>query len=132
MREEIAILAGPRSWGDTRESWLANAADNLTKHGSRVTYRMLKSFFYGKIDDDDDKHWAAIEIKRTAAIIEAQREAAALAKQLQMLISGLNVTDPDFHQPHVAALVSALRQLRGEDSAGNSRSEVKLGFDPPQ
>lgn len=113
MREEIATLAGPRSWGDTRESWLSKAANKLAECGSRVEYRMLKSFFYGEIEDD--KHWAAVEIKRAVAIIEAQREAAALATQFQTLISSLNVADPDFHQPHVAALVSALRQLRGED-----------------
>lgn len=113
MREEIAILAGPRHWGDTRESWLSNAAEKLAECGSRVPYRMLKGFFYGEIEDDN--HWAAIEIRNAAAIIEAQREATALATQLQTIIGGLNVTDEDFHQPTVAALVSTLRKLRGEN-----------------
>lgn len=115
MREEIAILAGPRNWGDTRESWLSRAADKLEEVGSRVPYRTLKSFFYGEIDDD--KHWAAIEIRRAVSIIEAQREAAALATQLETLIGGLNVIDPAFHEPTIAALVGSLRKLRGQDSA---------------
>jgi hypothetical protein len=126
MREEIAILAGPRGWGVTRESWLANAADKV----ENVPYRMIKSFFYGEIQDDN--HWAAIEIKRAVEIIEAQREAAALATQLETIISGLNTTDPDFHRPTIAALSVSLRQLRGEDRPGtHHKGEVKLGFDPP-
>lgn len=117
MREEIAILAGPRRWGDTRESWLSDAADTLARMGSRVPYRMIKSFFYGEIDDD--KHWAAIEIKRAAKVIEAQREAAAFATQMETLLGGLNISDPAFHEPAVTALVSVLRQLRGQVNPGN-------------
>ena len=107
MREEIAVLAGPRNWGDTRESWLSRAADQC-----EVPYRMLKSFFYGEINDD--KHWAAINIRRAAALIRAQREADELVTRLETVIRGLNATDPNFHQPTIAALISAIRNMRGE------------------
>lgn len=129
MREEIAILAG-ENWRGNRKSWLTCAADALAEYGSKVSRRMVKTFFYA--ETVDDKHWAAIEIRRVAKIVKAQREAEALALQFETIVSRLNVTDPDFHQPTVDALRGAARQLRGEDRPGNSRSEVKLGFDPPQ
>jgi hypothetical protein len=108
MRKEIAFLAGPRDWGVTRESWLARVIEKVPT----VTHRTVKSLWYGEITDED--HWAARDIKRAVDVIRAQREAAALAEQLQSLITGLNVTDENFHQPTVAALIGTLRQLRGE------------------
>lgn len=109
MRKEIAFLAGPRDWGVTRESWLARVPEKV----QTVTYRTVKALWYGEITDPD--HWAARDIKRAVEVIQAQRDAAALAEQLQSLITGLNVTDANFHQPTVAALIGSLRQLRGED-----------------
>jgi hypothetical protein len=107
MRDEIAVLAGPRRFNDTRESWLSRAATKL----ENVPFRTLKSLFYGEIDDDN--HWAAIEI-REAALREAKREASNLVTQLETVIRGLNATDPDFHQPTITALIGALRNMRGE------------------
>ncbi|SHJ71894.1 hypothetical protein SAMN05444159_1309 [Bradyrhizobium lablabi] len=109
MRKEIAFLAGPRDWGVTRESWLARVPEKV----QTVTFRTVKALWYGEITDPD--HWAARDIKRAVEILQAQREAAALASQLESIVSGLNVTDPNFHQPTIAALVGTLRKLRGED-----------------
>jgi hypothetical protein len=109
MREEIAVLAGPRDWGDTRESWLARAADKL----QNVPYRMVKSFFYGEIIDEN--HWAAREIRRAAKLAKARQEATAIEVQYQTIIEGLNARDPDFHREDIAALISVLRQMRGEN-----------------
>ncbi len=111
MREEIAVLAGPRDWGVTRERWL----ERVTEKVPNVTYRTVKALWYGEIVDPD--HWAARDIRRAVEVIQAQREAAALATQLETLIGGLNVTDPNFHQPTIAALVGTLRKLRGQDRA---------------
>lgn len=111
MRKEIAIIAGPRDWGDTRESWLAKVPSRV----KTVSYRTVKALWYGEITDTD--HWAARDIRREAELIQAKREAAALAAQLEAIIGGLNATDPDFHKPSVAALVSALRGLRGENQS---------------
>ncbi len=109
MRKEIAILAGPRGWDDTRESWL----NKVCKAVPTVSYRTVKALYYGEIEDPD--HWAARDIRRAVELIQAQQEAAALARQLETIISGLNSTDPDFHKPSTAALVSALRALRGQN-----------------
>jgi hypothetical protein len=108
MRKEIAILAGPREWGETRASWLDKAKDLVPN----VSHRTMKALWYGEISDPE--HWAARDIKRAVEVLQAQREAASLAQQLETIISGLNVTDPDFHKPSTAALVSALRALRGQ------------------
>ena len=109
MREEIAFLAGPRDWGVTRESWLNSITDKVPT----VTFRTIKALWYGEITDPD--HWAARDIRRAVEVVQAQREAAALATQLESIIGGLNVTDPNFHEPTIAALVGTLRKLRGQD-----------------
>jgi hypothetical protein len=108
MRKEIAILAGPRGWDETRASWL----DKVCERVPTITHRTVKALWYGEIKDPD--HWAARDIRRAVEVMEAQRDAAALARQLETIISGLNVSDPDFHKPSTAALVSALRSLRGQ------------------
>lgn len=111
VRKEIAIVAGPRGWGDTRESWLSRVPRKV----STVTFRTVKALWYGEIDDPE--HWAARDIRRAADAIQAGRkEAEALAQQYETILGGLNARDPDFHSPEIAALVSALRQLRNVDS----------------
>jgi hypothetical protein len=110
MRKEIAIICGPRDWGETRSSWLNKVPDTV----KTVSHRTVKALWYGEINDPE--HWAARDIRRAAELIQAKREAAALAAQLETIISGLNATDPDFHKPSIAALVSSLRGLRGQGS----------------
>lgn len=110
VRKEIAIVAGPREWGDTRESWLAR----VPRRVSTVTFRTVKALWYGEITDP--MHWAARDIRRAAQTIEGRREASALAAQYETIIGGLNARDPDFHSADIAALVSAIRSVR--DVAG--------------
>jgi hypothetical protein len=105
MRKAIATVAGPRDWGDTRESWLARVPRKVPT----VTFRTVKAIWYGEIDDPE--HWAARDIRRAAELIEGRKETAALAAQYQTILGGLNARDPDFHSPDIAALVSALRAL---------------------
>jgi len=112
VRKEIAIVAGPRGWGDTRESWLSR----VPRRVSTVTFRTVKALWYGEIDDPE--HWAARDIRRAADAIQAGRkEVDALAAQYEKILGGLNARDPDFHSPEIAALLSALRQLRDMDRA---------------
>lgn len=108
MRKEIAILAGPRDWGVTRESWLARVPEKV----KTVSHRTVKALWYGEISDPD--HWAARDIRRAVELMEARQEAAERADQLANLIAGLSATDAPFHEPTIAALVGALRNLRGE------------------
>lgn len=110
MRKEIAIVAGPRQWDDTRETWLARVPPRVNNH---ITFRTVKSLWYGEIKDQN--HWAAREIRRAAQLIEARREAEERAREFERLAVGLDVIDEDFHEPTVAALLGAVRKLRGQD-----------------
>ena len=44
MRTEISIVAGPRGWNDTRESWLARVPRKVPT----VTYRTVRARFSTK------------------------------------------------------------------------------------
>lgn len=111
VRREISIVAGPREWGDTRESWLSRVPRKV----KTVTFRTVKALYYGEIDDP--LHWAARDIRRAAEIIEARKEASALASQYETIIGGLHARDADFHREDIAALLGALRSLRDMDRA---------------
>jgi hypothetical protein len=83
VRREIAIVAGPKDWGDTRESWLARVPRKI----KTVSFRTVKALWYGEISDPE--HWAARDIRREAELIEAKREAAKLASQYQQIAGGM-------------------------------------------
>lgn len=104
VRREIAIVAGPRGWGDTRESWLAIVPRKVTT----VTFRTVKALWYGEITDP--MHWAARDIRRAAEEIEARREASALMAQYQTIIGGLRAADENFYR----AEIDRLERLVGE------------------
>ena len=113
VRNEIAIVAGPSEWGDTRESWLARVCRRVPT----VSFRTVKALYYGEITDP--LHWAARDIRREAERIEANREASALASQHLAIAEKLLVTDPDFYRAEVARLEQLVAQLRAVDRAGN-------------
>lgn len=109
VRNEIAIVAGPREWGDTRESWLARD----TRRIPSVSFRTVRALWYGEIQDAN--HWAAREIKREAERISTRKEASDLADKYETIISALDHADSEFHLPDVAALKQLVRQLRTLD-----------------
>lgn len=98
VRNEIAIVAGPRGWGDTRESWLAIVPRKVTT----VSFRTVKALWYGEIDDP--MHWAARDIRRAAELIEARKEAAALLAKYQTMIGGLRAADENFYSSEIDRL----------------------------
>ncbi|WP_316196311.1 MULTISPECIES: hypothetical protein [unclassified Bradyrhizobium] len=116
MRTEIAILAGPRRWGDTRESWLARVPrtikEVLKTRTETVSFRMVKGLWYGEINDPE--HHAARDVRRAAGIIAARNEALALAEKYRALIGGMNATDPNFYREDIARLERVARMLCGE------------------
>jgi hypothetical protein len=122
MRNEIAILAGPRGWGDTRESWLNRVCAAVPT----VSYRTVKAIWYGEIEDPD--HWAIRDIRRAVAVIESQQHAKTVAGELESILSGRDGANPALDRQSTAALISALRALRGQDSAGNGHIHKA---DPP-
>lgn len=109
VRREIAIVAGPKDWADTRESWLARVPRKVTT----VTFRTVKALWYGEISNPD--HWAARDIRRAAEIIEARKEAAALADQYQTFIGGLRATDENFYSAEIDRLERIARALGAVD-----------------
>jgi hypothetical protein len=109
VREAINILAGPRDWGDTRDSWLARAA----KRVEGVSFRTVRSLWYGTINNEN--HWAARAIQREAELTKARQEAKKLAATYESIARGLDVTNTNSNSADVAALLHAARVLRGLD-----------------
>lgn len=117
MREEIGCVAGPRQWGDTRESWLSRVPREVRKllgtPAETVSFRAVKAIWYGEISSPE--HHAARDIRRAASIIEARKEARALAAKYRSLIGGMNATDPSFYSEDIARLERVARLLCGGD-----------------
>lgn len=111
VRKEIAIVAGPREWGDTRESWLAR----VCKRVPTVSVRTVRALWYGEIRSDD--HWAARDIRRAAEFIEANRETAALAARYEQIIGGYRAQDEDFYSAEIDRLERLVSRLRSVDRA---------------
>lgn len=109
VRKDIAIVAGPKEWGDTRESWLARVPRKVPT----VSFRTVKALFYGEIIDPD--HWAARDIRRAAEIIEARKEASALADQYQKIAGGMRAQDQDFYSAEIDRLERIARLLGAVD-----------------
>lgn len=65
MREGLAVVAGPRLAGDTRESWLARGARR-----AGISYRQAKSLFYGEAADPR----ASVVEKIRAAKVAADKQ----------------------------------------------------------
>ncbi len=111
VRKNIAIIAGDRDWGDTRESWLARVPRKV----STVTFRTVKALWYGEIDDPG--HWAARDIKRAAEVIEARKEASTLADQYQKIAGGMRAQDENFYSTEIDRLERLARIIGGTNSA---------------
>ena len=94
MRNLIASVAGPRSWSDTRESWLARAARR-----AGISYRQVKSIWYGEITDP---HHRSVRLLRDAA-----EKYGAIAQAI----------DPVIYREEVAALLDLARKLRDQDNS---------------
>jgi hypothetical protein len=75
----------------------------------------VKALWYDEIDDPD--HWAVRDIRRAAGIIEARKEAAALADQYQNIVGGLRARDENFYSAEITRLERIARMLSGLDSA---------------
>lgn len=120
MRREIAFLAGVRGWGDTRASWLARVPREVRKAlgtaTETVSYRTVKSLWYGQISDPE--HAAARDISRAAEIIRARQDALALAEKYQSLAGSMRGADESFYSADIARLERVARLLCGGDRPG--------------
>lgn len=120
MRNEIECVAGPRQWGDTRESWLSRVPRAvkrlLATDRETVSFRTVKSLWYGEITDNE--HHAARDVRRAADIIRARKHALDLAQKYQTIIGGMSAADKDFFSEDIARLERVVRQLGGLDRPG--------------
>jgi hypothetical protein len=108
LRELVVAVAGPRKWSDTRESWLARASRK-----SGVSYRTIKSIYYGEIEDPLHP---AVRLLRYAA----RPHRFDLASRVERAARSMEQADPDFFEQDIAALVDVARALRG---LGGSRDD---------
>lgn len=113
VRRDIAVVAGPRDWNDTRESWLAK----VPKRVKTVSFRTVKALWYGEINDP--KHWAARDIRREAEIIEAKREASVLGKQYQQIAEGMRIQNENLYRTEIDRLERLARIIGGSDRTGD-------------
>jgi hypothetical protein len=67
----IAVVAGPRSWKDSKEQWLALAAQRL-----KIEKRMARALYYGEIEYPD--HPAVAALKEAAERYEIESLTAAV------------------------------------------------------
>lgn len=105
LRDLVAVVAGPRQWSDTRESWLSRAARR-----AQLNYRTIKALFYAEITDPDHP---SVRRLRDAAARLGKTEGEALAEKFETLATALRVSDADFYSADVAQLIDAARALRG-------------------
>lgn len=117
MRKEIALIAGPRGWGDTKLSWLARVPREVRKllgtERETVSFRTVKSLWYGAITRPD--HHAARDVQRAAEIIAARGDALVLVGKYKTLIGAMNAADPDFYSAEIDRLERVARLLCGGD-----------------
>lgn len=120
MREEISVLAGPRSWGDTRESWLSRVPRAVKRalgtQKETVTCRTVKSLWYGEITDTD--HHAARDVRRAAEIVRARKEATALGSTFQSIAEKMRAahhSNSNDFSADIARLERVARLLGGGD-----------------
>jgi hypothetical protein len=109
VRREIAVVAGARDWGDTRESWLAKVPRKV----QTVSFRTVKALWYNEIQDPD--HWAARDIRRAAELIEARKEASTLAVQYQQMAEGMRSADENFYSAEINRLERIARIISGSN-----------------
>ena len=92
MREAIRELAGPRSFTDTRESWLNRAARR-----AGISFRQAKAFHYGETmnprSQDVEKVRAAVQSKqhtRTGARTHV-RDVEERLQELEKLVAEIRL-----------------------------------------
>lgn len=112
LRDELAIIAGPREWSDTRESWLARAARNAS-----ISFRTAKAIWYGETADPKSSVDARIRAAAQEKREQERRAKRADAARLRSLAAALENIDADFHGLDIArsrALADQLEHMAGD------------------
>lgn len=107
-REAMISLAGVPGHGE-QPRWLKKVSDV-----ANISTRTARSLWRGEITDENHRAIRAINRAVEAKAIE---EANALANQYKKIIAGMELADPEFHGPHITALLDALRAMGRLDRA---------------
>lgn len=113
MRNAIGVAAGPRTWEDTRESWLWRAAHRLG-----IEPRRAKAFWYREARRIEAAEYvqvktnlAQLEARANARDHELQALAAARARTAAALVGGVERPDGE----HLERLGQVGDPTRGQD-----------------
>jgi hypothetical protein len=113
MRSLIVAAAGPRLDIDTRETWLARAAEI-----AGVSYRQARAIYYGEnVKPDSD----AVRAFEEAARNRARQGAADLAEQFDSIVVQLENGAAFLDRREVAALHSVAGKLRSFYADGQAQ-----------
>jgi hypothetical protein len=104
LRGLLAVVAGPREWTDTRESWLNRAARR-----AGISFRQAKACFYNEHTNPNSPSARKL---RDAAAKAGVAEARALAEQFETIARALDAADADFFSSDRDALLHAAGVLR--------------------
>ncbi len=97
LRALVNIVAGPRTWADTRDSWLARAARR-----AKISHRAAKAIWYGEITDPE--HRAAHRLRLAV-------------DRLGLVAEGLKQVAPEFSPADVSTYLHLAERIRALENA---------------
>lgn len=110
-RSSLELLAGSRSWGDTKESMIARAARR-----AGITFRAAKALYYGEMKDPRDS--IARAVRQAVAAKDLNTSMQMQADRLAAVADSLEASDADFHRPQIDHLRDVVGRMRmGVNSA---------------
>ncbi len=117
---EIGTIAGPFLPTDTKDSWLGRAYREISKINPKVSFRHLRSIYYGHVPDPKFSVGKSIlSAADQARLDEAKRDVEKVATLYRVHAERLAAIDEDFNREQINALVSAARILGERNSPGN-------------
>jgi len=131
MRQAIVVLAGERSWSETRPRWLERAARR-----AGISYRTARALFYCEPHEPrasvvERVRQAAEQATRKVEAAKHDPEIADLVARIARAEERLGQIDPEFFLPHVEGLRAATRPAgqRENGSGGTHEPRRHIGKD---
>lgn len=117
-KTEIGDIAGPFLPSDTKESWLARAHSVLRKFNSKISFRHVRSIYYGHVKDPKFSVASTIlTAADQARLQEARRNVEMVTKFVRQHAQGLQSINSDLYREQIDELVREAGRLGARDSA---------------
>lgn len=117
-KTEIGDIAGPFLPSDTKESWLGRAHSALRKMNSKISFRHVRSIYYGHVKDPKFSVASSIlTAADQARLQEARRNVELATKFYREHAERLAAIDADHHREQINELVSAAHEFGARDRA---------------